>query len=181
MLWIRPANVFDAPVLGDLHAASWRNAYREMLSAAFLAGDVAAQRRAAWTQRLACLGANEHVFITGTGHAALGFVSMFGNQDPQWGSFLNNLHVLPSHQRQGIGTRLLHACARLCAQRYSHPGLWLWVAQGNVQAQRFYLRHGAQNRGHGTWLSPEQREVALYRFAWPDVKQLEPATIRRSE
>jgi len=172
MLWIRPANIFDAPVLGDLHAASWRHAYRYLLSDEFLAEDVAAQQVSLWTQRLSQPAANEHVFLAGTGYAALGFVSMFGEQDSEWGSFLNNLHVHHSHQRMGIGTRLLHACARLCIERYRHAGLYLWVAQTNDKAQRFYLRHGALNYGEGLWASPEARQVGLYRFAWPDVRQL---------
>ncbi|MCD2513333.1 GNAT family N-acetyltransferase [Comamonas endophytica] len=178
MLWVRPANTFDAPVLGNLHVASWRSAYRNVLSDAFLADDVAADRQALWTRRLARPAANEHVFIAGIGCAALGFASIFGNEDPKWGSFLNNLHVRDSHQRRGIGTRLIHACARVCAESYSHAGLYLWVTQVNVKAQRFYLRHGAQNRGESTWQSPEGREVALYRFAWPDVEQLRRVSAR---
>ncbi|MET1117218.1 MAG: GNAT family N-acetyltransferase [Comamonas sp.] len=181
MLWIRPANVFDAPVLGDLHAASWRNAYRDMLSDAFLAGDVAADRRAMWARRLSRPAANEHVFLAGAGHAALGFVSMFGDEDPQWGSYINNLHVQLSQQCQGIGTQLLHACAGLCTQRYSHAGLYLWVAQSNEKAQRFYLHHGARNQGDCTWRSPEGREVALHRLVWTDVAQLQQATTHRED
>lgn len=181
MLWIRPANVFDAPVLGDLHAASWRSAYRDMLSDAFLAGDVAADRRGLWTRRLSRPAANEHVFLCGIGHAALGFVAMLGNEDPEWGSYINNLHVQQSYQRKGLGTYLLHSCARLCTQRYSHAGLYLWVAQSNEKAQRFYLHHGAQHQGDSTWRSPEGREIALHRFVWPDVEQLRQATTRRED
>lgn len=172
MLWVRPANTFDAPVLGNLHAASWRSACRVVLSDAFLASEVTADRQALWTRRLVRPAANEHVFIAGIGCAALGFASVFGSEDAKWGSFLNNLHVHASHQRRGIGTRLLHACARLCTQSYGHAGLYLWAAQFDAKAQRFYLRHGAQNGGDGIWQSPEGREVALYRFAWPDVEQL---------
>lgn len=181
MFWIRPANVFDAPVLGDLHAASWRSACRDMLSDAYLAGDVVADRRALWTRRLSRPAAREHVFLAGMGHAALGFVSMFGDEDARWGSFINNLHVQQSHQCQGIGTRLIHACARLCTQRYGHAGVYLWVTQTNEKAKRFYLRLGAQNLGQGTWQSPEGKEFALYRFAWPDVAQLQRSSSHRGE
>lgn len=172
MLWIRSAQADDAQLLGELHAASWRSAYRDVLSDAFLAGDVVADRRRLWADRLAQPAAGEHVFIAGIGSEALGFAAMRGDHDAQWGSFLNNLHVLPAHQRQGMGTRLLRACAGICATQYRHAGLYLWVTRTNARAQAFYLQHGAQNQGQGSWQSPEGKEVGLYRFVWPQVAQL---------
>lgn len=181
MLWIRTAQASDALLLGQLHAASWRSAYREVLSDAFLAADVLTNRRELWASRLSQPTANAHVFIAGVGPEALGFVAMCGAHDAHWGSFLNNLHVLATHQRLGIGTQLLQACAGVCAEHYPDAGLYLWVLQTNAKAQRFYLRHGAQHRGEGSWTSPEGREVALYRFVWPDVARLVAAFAGRHD
>jgi ribosomal protein S18 acetylase RimI-like enzyme len=52
-------------------------------------------------------------------------------------SWIEQLYVLPGHEGQGIGTRLLlHAHAVLT------PPIRLYTFQENVRARRFYERHG---------------------------------------
>lgn len=51
-LSFRLAAATDAAAIADLHAQSWRRHYRGAYSDAFLDGDVAADRLAAWTERL---------------------------------------------------------------------------------------------------------------------------------
>ena len=176
MLWIRPAEESDAILLGDLHAASWRSAYRGVLSDEFLAEDIIADRRGLWTSRLSKPTEKQHIFIAGIGHDALGFVCMYGEDDDLWGSFLNNIHVSQSHQRLGIGSKLLNTCACICAERYGNAGLYLWVVQTNEKAQRFYSRYGAENLGESTWNAPGGTVVPLYRFVWKDVQRLRSAS-----
>ena len=50
--------------------------------------------------------------------------------------WIDQLHVLPGQQRQGIGTALL-ARAKAAA-----PALRLWTFQRNHAARAFYARHG---------------------------------------
>lgn len=49
---IRRATYQDVGSIADLHAASWRYAYRGALSEKFLAGDIVADRKTLWEQRL---------------------------------------------------------------------------------------------------------------------------------
>jgi GNAT superfamily N-acetyltransferase len=51
--------------------------------------------------------------------------------------WLDHLHVLPEHQGDGIGTRLI-----AWAQEMSPTGLDLWVFQRNTGARALYERHG---------------------------------------
>jgi putative acetyltransferase len=54
--------------------------------------------------------------------------------EPGW---VDQLHVDPDRQGQGIGARLLEV-----AKALNPAGLDLWTFQTNVRAQRFYRRHG---------------------------------------
>jgi GNAT superfamily N-acetyltransferase len=59
-------------------------------------------------------------------------------------NYLAQLFVEPTSHRQGIGTVLLHKAKELCPQ-----GLSLHTLQQNVQARRFYERHGFVAGRHG--------------------------------
>lgn len=172
MILIRSARACDALALGDLHAASWRHAYRNALSDTFLAGDIVTARRALWISRLGEPAPHQHVLIAQRGSEMLGFACVYGDADVLWGTFLNNLHVGPAHQRLGVGTALLRACARLCAKRCAHRGLHLMVLRSNADARRFYLRHGAQKHGESAWHAPDGGVLPLDHLAWKDVGQL---------
>lgn len=52
------------------------------------------------------------------------------------GDWVDQLHVLPAHQRQGIGDALLRHAQAL------RPELWLWTFQRHPPARRFYERRG---------------------------------------
>lgn len=97
-----------------------------------------------------------------------GFACVNIYDNPQWGTLLDNLHVAHSAHRRGIGTVLLNAAARHCANAAPDAGMYLWVLQNNVNAQQFYLAHGAENIGSDVWDAPGGTRVPRYRFAWPD-------------
>jgi hypothetical protein len=49
----RIARASDHLRVAELHATSWRSAYRDLLSDAYLDGDILAERGRLWEQRLA--------------------------------------------------------------------------------------------------------------------------------
>ncbi|MBI5707626.1 MAG: GNAT family N-acetyltransferase [Armatimonadetes bacterium] len=53
------------------------------------------------------------------------------------GTEFDALYVLPRRHGKGVGTALLEL-----AKSKSPGELWLWVFQKNLQARRFYERHG---------------------------------------
>ena len=140
---IRPASSCDAPVIAQLHAASWRRHYRGAYADAFLDGDVVADRLAVWAQRLAePTGTLTLLAETDRGPEPLGFVHVVFDDDPAWGSLIDNLHITPSRQRTGVGRRLLTLAAHEATQQATHPGLYLWVLEQNSAAQSFYRAMG---------------------------------------
>ena len=140
-LRLRAAGPDDAQRVALLHAQSWRRHYRGAYSDAFLDGDVAADRLAVWSSRLAAAGGSATA-VAEDRTGAVGFVHVVFDEDGRWGSLLDNLHVAYAHQRTGIGTALLRWAAGAVAGQATGAALYLWVLEQNTSAQRFYRAHG---------------------------------------
>lgn len=54
------------------------------------------------------------------------------------GALIDNLHVVPSAKRNGIGRRLMAQAAGHVVTRDRTMGLYLWVLEQNEDAQAFY-------------------------------------------
>jgi ribosomal protein S18 acetylase RimI-like enzyme len=174
-LILRAATAADSLCIATLHAESWRRVYREALSEAYLAGDLVADRHQMWEQRLTQPQERQRIVLAERAGELLGFACFYIAEDAQWGSYLNNLHVALSAQRQGIGRHLMHACATAC-EGSAHEGLYLWVLQSNTGAQAFYARHGGSNSGSDMWQAPGGGMAPLFRFHWPRVAALRVLT-----
>ena len=140
----RGAVASDALEIAALHTDSWRRHYRGAYSDEFLDGEVAADRRAVWTQRLLDRRANCSTIVAVKSGRIVGFAHTIIGEDVTWGALLDNLHVAHSHRRQGIGSRLLALSAKAVAARHPESGFYLWVLEQNVAAQAFYRRHGGR-------------------------------------
>jgi len=177
---IRTALQSDCAAIAELHASSWRSAYRGALSDEYLAGDVEQDRRQLWESRLTEPPKHQHVYVAADGDRLIGFACLYGNENAKLGSFLNNIHVSQAAQGRGIGASLLHATAELCTQLYSEVGLYLSVIQSNTKAQAFYTRYGAKNVGTAVWHAPGGTDAPLLRFAWESPRALQEATANPS-
>jgi ribosomal protein S18 acetylase RimI-like enzyme len=157
----------DIEAITQLHADSWRHAYRGALSDTYLAGDVQADRRRLWRQRLVQQQDTQHVLVAEQTGNVVGFACAYLGDDDQWGSLLDNIHVARVLHRSGVGSSLLTSVAAHCVRHAPNAGLYLWVLQNNLAAQSFYLRHGADNVGTDVWDAPGGTQVPRFRFAWP--------------
>jgi len=89
--------------------------------------------------------------LWGTGDPGLtGFIALRDG-------WIDQLHVLPAHQRRGIGTALLNRA------KAAAPALRLWTFQRNHAARAFYARHGFRLALETDGTRNEEREPdALY-------------------
>ena len=163
---LRDALPSDAGRIAQLHAESWRTAYRGALSDAYLAHSADADRQALWLTRFQQPPANQHVVLALAGDDLLGFACFYAGADARWGGLLDNIHVRPGMHGQGIGSRMLHAVARHALARSPGEAMHLWVLQTNTSAQHFYRRHGAESVEEDVWLPPGGGQVPRFRFAW---------------
>src|SRR5256885_6167892 len=97
----RVAERRDATLIANLHADNWRRTYRGNFRDAYLDSDVVSDRRAVWRQRLDEPQPNQCVYVACDGTSIVGFICAYGAHDPEWGSFVDNLHVTVESQRRG--------------------------------------------------------------------------------
>ena len=175
----RDATLADAPGIAALHAASWRRAYRGMLSDEYLDNDLEADRTSVWIGRLSTPNPKQRVVLAEVSDQLAGFACAFGSEDPDLGTLLYNLHVGHDFQKQGIGARLMMQIALWCQAEFAGEGLFLWVLEPNMKARRFYEHLGAIKAGEEVWQSPDGGKIPSLCYAWKDlVALIETLTLR---
>lgn len=171
---IRPAGPADAPTVARLHADSWRRHYRGAYSDAYLDGDVLSDRLAVWEARLSAPG-DALTFLAEDDQGAAAFLHLVFDEDPLWGSLIDNLHVAPARQRTGVGRALVGQAAEAAAGRAKSRGMYLWVLEQNDAAQAFYRALGGAIVEKAKVTAPKGSEGRLVgvpgklRVVWTDV------------
>lgn len=171
---VRAAGGGDAPVLAGLHVASWRSAYRGILSDAFLARDVESERAAFWNARMAAWNpARSFAEIAEIDGAPVAFACVMRDAEPAYGALLDNLHVLPDRRGTGLGRRLLAGAAAWVARHFPGTPLHLTVYEANEGARAFYRRMGGTESAPFDGYGYDGRTHRERRFTWA-----EPGNVR---
>jgi GNAT superfamily N-acetyltransferase len=142
---LRTAGAGDAESIAVLHADSWRRTYRGMMTDAFLDGDALANRRQVWRKRLQADDPRQFVCVAEEDTTIVGFICAFANEDANWGSYIDNLHVAHVMNGRGIGRALMQSAAAWLCRVRPDIGVYLWVMEANASARRFYDHLGATN------------------------------------
>ena len=140
---IREAVPSDAPDFASSQVLAWRAAYAGILDAGYLAGLDVERLTRGWDRLLGNTDQNVRRLAVTVEGIAVGW-SGFGvpRDDVAEGTGeLHALNLLPAYWSRGLGSELFLASVRgLRAMGYD--GAYLWVADGNDRAIRFYERHG---------------------------------------
>lgn len=169
---ILPATSEHADAIAELHASSWSITYNDVLSQDYLQNIVPSERLSVWRERFKNPRKNQFVLIAVDNGFVVGFACVFVMEHLEWGSYLENLHVRQSHHGRGIGAKLLIEVATVCEQKCAGKGLYLSVNQANQNAQKFYLKLGAENAQVSMWDAPDGSHVPTFRFAWKTASAL---------
>ena len=169
---LRPATYADVPTIANLHANSWRLAYRGAFNDEYLASEADGDRLRFWEERLTSPAPNQCVLLLTLGSKLVGFVCLFAQHHPDYGSFLNNLHVAESHLGQGHGARLMLAAREHFEILSPATPVYLFVVESNTRARHFYSRFGATMAGTAPWDPPGGGSVLLHRLSWPTPKEI---------
>src|SRR5262245_6469418 len=173
-LQVRLAGPADAEQIAALHADSWRRHYRGAYSDTFLDGDLDADRRAEWADRLDERRGNTATIVAEVDGVFVGFLHVIFDDDPAWGALIDNLHVVFARKGGGIGTRLMAEAARAVIERSPGGGLYLWVLEPNVSGQAFYTARGGRCVERALATAPGgvpgrlQGAPGKFRYVWPD-------------
>lgn len=168
----RHANLADAGWIALLHADSWQRNHRGIVRDAFLDDGVVEDRRSVWNERLAMPAKNQFVVVAEEHEEISGFVCLFGDDDPVWGSLLENIHVRLKDKSRGIGRCLMREAATWSQEHYPGRGMYLWVMEANLAAQRFYDRLGGSNREAREFGNADFGTWNELRYAWADLSPL---------
>src|SRR5258708_10592330 len=167
------ATEHDSAAIARLPADRWRSAYRGILSEEYPDNRAPSDRAALWQARFA-EKANKPFFaiLAEIDGQLAGFACVFVNEDPIFGSFLDNLHVTPERTGQGIGRLLLNEAARRLVADGTGGALYLWVIEQNSRARQFYARAGATEVETALLPMPDGGRHTEVRCYWPDPPRL---------
>jgi ribosomal protein S18 acetylase RimI-like enzyme len=143
---IRRAARGDAPTIATVHVAAWQWAYGELLPADRLAALDTESRTATWRRILdegeaeVWVATNPHVVGFAAVAVGAGTDGLAGYDE------LQSIYLLRSAQGVGVGRALMQEVVADMRRRRA-PGAFLWVAEGNALAQRFYEGGGWRRDG----------------------------------
>lgn len=139
---VRPVRDADAESLGRVHAQCWHETYDHIISEAALKS-VSPKRMADLWVNWAAQGDEYRMSAALVDGDIIGFVGSgpARNDDAPAERELYFIYLLEEWQGAGIGQQLFDA-----AVDQGEP-LYLWVADDNPRAHRFYLRNGFQLDG----------------------------------
>ncbi len=172
MIEFRQATLTDADAIAAMHAENWRATYRGHMQDAYLDGNIFDERLQFWRERMTAPPAGQVVLLALEHDDIVGFSCTIGNENQQWGSMLDNLHVSGDYKGRGIGESLVRETARRLNAGYPGLGMYLWVLEANQGARRFYHRLGAINAEGDTWSPPDGSTLPCLRYAWSNLKAL---------
>lgn len=167
-LTVGEATEEDYPHIAALHARSWQVHYGAELPEERLHGDIQDSLLEKWLAYTPQAGKLLLTARAATGdEALLGFCAVLPKPDP----YVDNLHVSPAAQRQGVGRALLaETASRLLVAGETY--LSLTVLKSNARARAFYVALGGVEGAEMTEMLYGV-EVRTIPVAWTDVSALE--------
>lgn len=156
----------DEAAIAELHAQSWQIHYRGIFSDTYLDEAVVQERAMVWAERFVNPIPNREILLAEKNGQLVGFACIEINEDPVFGTLLDNLHVSREVQGQGIGAQLMQRTARLAESKHPGLGYYLWVLADNHKARRFYDRMGAINHETIPHLNQDGGTAMVCRYIW---------------
>ncbi|MFV0373342.1 GNAT family N-acetyltransferase [Microbacterium sp.] len=134
---VRPVRDADAEALGRVHAACWHETYDHLISRAALE-NISARRLAELWTHWASQGDDHEMFAAMVDGAIVGFAGSGPARDDDAPRHreLYFIYLLHDFHGTGIGQQLFDAVVG------TDEGAYLWVADDNPRAHRFYQRNG---------------------------------------
>ncbi|CAM3536389.1 GNAT family N-acetyltransferase [Zobellia roscoffensis] len=172
MVAYRTATLGDAVSIAGLHVKSWQENYRGAFSDAYLDELALGEREKIWHDRLENPLSRQTVIVAEKGEDLVGFVCAFFDVDDDFGTLLDNLHVLKDVQGMGIGKRLMSLIAKEVQDREPNSGLYLWVLESNEAALRFYDRQGGKRLETVEGNDIGDKPIMKVRYHWSSMEKL---------
>lgn len=170
---IRSAEPADAHAIAHIQTETWRTTYAGLIPAEFLANMDVNRRAAVWHNGLTDPNNRNCFFVAeALGGEVVGFAIGGPEREanPIYKGELMAIYLLDSHQRQGIGRRLVQAVARWLDLHHYHTML-VWVLAGNTKGIPFY------EAMHGEYITSKMIQIGgddlqEHAYGWLDLAPL---------
>lgn len=172
MITYRTATQEDARRIAQLHALSWQQNYKGILSDQYLDQEVRNDRMKVWDKRLNEPRENQHIILAFDENILCGFACAYADKDPEYGALLDNLHIFGDWKGKGIGAELMRRSAAWVHERNPDSNYYLWVLEKNKGATRFYKRLGGEIVETMLDDMPGGGQASIHRIVWTDLNSL---------
>jgi GNAT superfamily N-acetyltransferase len=162
----------EAQTIANLHTQSWHNAYRGILSDQFIDEELADMMAQKWQTRFDQPTENQRIIIAEQDGIPAGFVCLYYHEHPQYGTLIDNLHVIPAFKGLGIGVQLMREAAKLVQAETGDQHYYLWVLEKNLPSRQFYKHIGGQNEEGETHVMPDGQTHLVFRYVWRNFSSL---------
>ena len=139
----------DIIKVADIHVKSWKEAYKDIMPADFLA-KLAGEN---WRQglenyfKIEVSNRFNKIYVAQVGEEIVGDIIFGEARDNKFDcdGEVYAINILPKYQKQGIGGKLLDKALEELKKNYSK--IYLKVIEQNVNARSFYQHKGFENSG----------------------------------
>lgn len=172
MIHLRPAQFSDHTSIAKLHADNWKRTYRGILSDHYLDNEVDNDRLNLWHQRFLSPAPNQYVIVAISEDTLVGFCCVYLDNDPFFGSLIDNLHVSSDVQKSGIGKKLVQEAAKYVSDQATLKKMYLWVYESNLNARLAYEKMGGMHFETTVKAGADGTVSGTCRIVWDDVSKL---------
>jgi len=160
----------DASAIAALHAQSWQQHYHNVLSKEYLSGPILQERLGVWAKRLNHPKEDQYILIAEEENQLIGFVCLYFNEDPKWGTLLDNLHVTFKKKGQGIGRQLWSKGLQWSFRKDATLPIHLWVFEKNKAAIAAYENWQGKKVEKAIHHNPDGTSAQALRYVWTNKK-----------
>ena len=169
---IRPAEWKDHVSIAALHASNWRDTYRGIMGDHYLDHLVDQDRLDTWQERFTRPIPGQHILLAEADGRLIGFCCLQIDEDPDFGTLIDNLHVANISRGKGVGGILLRKAAAIVQSEANARKMYLWVYDSNRNARAAYERLGAQLVETIEKPNEEGTPKLICRYAWDGLSPL---------
>jgi ribosomal protein S18 acetylase RimI-like enzyme len=169
MITLRPAQFSDHIAMAQLHINNWRDTYRGILSDHYLDHEVEQDRLNTWHERLQSPKVNQRITLAIENEKIVGFCCLYLDDDPAFGSLIDNLHVDFSLRKAGVGKMMVKDAVKKVIAEGEQKKMYLWVYEQNINARQAYERMNGVNCETVEKATFDNKVSRLCRIVWSNL------------
>jgi len=161
---VKKATLNDVDVLGQIHAKSWQQAYKNIIPDSVLDNITTVKRVARFEKAMSDSGEENYLFLLD--NKEIGFTSIGKSRDDDLSKDtgeIRGIYLEPDHWRKGYGSKLLNWAEAELKSR-SYKSIALWVLKDNHQARKFYEKHDYLKEGRSDIITIGGKELDKVRY-----------------